>query len=167
MNKDLSSLVETVEREAEVLESLSGLMRRQKAAAVAGDLEELNRATEAQERAYARLSQLESERLEKIQPIADELALKPGDVTLTLLGERFGAELGSGWERAVKLLNNLAEEVKRSAKLNGMIIERCQELGEQRFRSLVDFQQRGPAYGSSGKKKVSGTKSGMVLNQQL
>lgn len=167
MGIDLSSLMEIVERESEILETLSDLLQRQKRAATEGNLSELDRITEAQGRVYARMAELEAERLTVMKPLAAEMGMEPEQVTLTMLSDKFSVRLDDGMRRAVSLFTKLAEEVKRGAKLNGMIIRRCLDLGEQRFRTMVNFQQRGESYNFNGKKRLPGKNSGMVLNQQL
>ena len=167
MERNITQLMEVVERECEILEALSGALYQQKEAAIQGDVEELNKLTEIQRRAYVKIAKLEGERLQLVSPIAEELAVRPEEVTLSMLKERYQAEFNSRFEMMSNLLKRLTNRVKRTAKLNGMIIKRCLELGEERFKKMIDFHNRQDLYGFSAKKSKMGRNSGVIVNRQV
>lgn len=167
MERNITQLIEIVERECEVLEALSGALYQQKEAAVQGDVEELNRLTEIQRRAYAKIAKLEGEWLQLTAPIAEELVIRPEEVTLSVLKERYRGEFSSRLEMMSDLLKRLTNRVKRTAKLNGMIIGRCLELGEDRFRKMMDFHNRQDLYSFEAKKSKVGRNSGVIVNKQI
>jgi flagellar biosynthesis/type III secretory pathway chaperone len=165
--KSFSGLIEVVEQEAEILEALSDMLYRQKSAAIKGDTETLNILTESQGRAYKKLSDLEKQRLELITPFAEELNMSPEEVTLKTLKERYQGRLDAKEDWLLSAVKPLANRVKRALKLNSLILKKCLQLGENRLRAMMDFQQRQEVYNLNGKKTPAGKNSGAILNRQI
>lgn len=167
MEKNISNLMEIIEQESEVLEILSDLLYRQKAAAIEGDIEMLNRITEAQGRAYEKIAELETRRREVIEPIAQELDMRPEEVTLSILKERMKGGSAGQWERVQKLIGPLVKKVRHSAKLNRIVLKRCLQLGEQRLKMMLDFRGQQDLYKFTGKKSQANKNSGVAVNKKI
>ena len=153
--------------ESEVLENLTEILHIQKNAAIKGDFDVLNQSTEDQNLAYAKLAEFEIQRLKLITPIARELELRPEEVTLSLLKDKMKDSEGKRWEKISDVFKMLVEKVKRSAKLNRLIIGKCLELGEERLRMVLDFHLGQEQYNEDGKTVKSGRQSGVVVNKKM
>jgi flagellar biosynthesis/type III secretory pathway chaperone len=167
MEKTLSSLMEIVEQEAELLELLCDLLYRQKSAAIKGDLEQLNQITQAQSLAYSKIAELELRRREIIAPLAEELELDPEAITLKILKDKFIPDNKLQWERILSLVKPLVSKIRRATKLNQKILKRCLILGEQRLQIFYDHRHQNQIYDSGGKKSKAGKNSGVVLNKKV
>jgi flagellar biosynthesis/type III secretory pathway chaperone len=163
---NISSLIEIFEEETAALEKLAETFVAQKEAAVKGDVRQLNLCTKTQGDVYAQITDLEKRRFEAVAPLAEELDMRPEDVTLTLLKEHCHGKLRAKLEQLSVLMNSLSAKVKRSAKLNGMILKKCLELGEKRFKMILGLRKNGEFYGDKGVKRDVGAKSGAVLNKK-
>ena len=168
METNITRLIEIVEQETEVLEVISDILLRQRDAAVNSDINTLNELTNMQNRAYSRLSALENERLEAVKPLAQQLKVHPRQITLALIRQRILEDKEDHrFDRVAASLEMLANRVKRTVKLNGLIIKRCLELGEERLKNMMDFHNRQELYSFAAKKTKAGKSSGLVLNKQL
>ena len=166
MERNITKLMEIIEKEAEVLEVLSDSLFRQKEAAIKGDVEFLNKVTESQNRALARLSELDKMRREHTLPIAESLGIEPEDVTMSILKSVYKDEFEEPRLRLLDSIKPLAEKIKYAAKMNVAIIKRCLNLGDERLKKMLEFRNQTDMYSAGGKKTKSGKSSGVVLNRE-
>lgn len=166
MEENITRLMEVIEQESEVLEVLADSLYRQKEAAIKGDIEVLNQITDSQNRILARLNELDQKRLEYSEPIAQELGVRPEDVSTSLLKQYYSDEFSAGKNRLFSSIAPIAKKIRKSAKMNTMLIKRIMEFGEQRLKRIMDFHKESGSYNTFGKKSADSDKSGVVLNRQ-
>ncbi|MBC8277297.1 MAG: flagellar export chaperone FlgN [FCB group bacterium] len=166
MEQNISKLMEIIEKEAEVLEVLSDSLFRQKEAAVQGDVEILDRITDSQNRALARLNELDKMRAEYTLPIAQYYDVDAEELTMSVLRNLLKDELEEPGLRLLDSIKPLAEKIKHSSKMNVAIIKRCLNLGDERLKRMLEFRNQSDMYSLGGKKTKSGKSSGVVLNRE-
>ena len=166
MEENITKLMEVIEQESEVLEVLADSLYRQKEAAIKGDIEFLNQVTDSQNRILARLNELDKKRLEYAEPIAEELGVRPEDVSTSLLEDYYSDELAGSKSRLFSSIGPMAKKIKKSARTNTTLIRRIMEFGEQRLKTMMDFHKESGSYNTFGKKSSGSDKSGVVLNRQ-
>jgi len=166
MEQNTSKLMETIEKEAEVLEVLSDSLFRQKEAAIKGDVEILDKITNSQNRALARLNELDKMRAEYTEQIAQYYDIEPQELSMSVLKNLLKDELEEPGLRLLDSVKPLAEKIKHSAKMNVAIIKRCLNLGDERLKRMLEFRNQSDMYSLGGKKTKSGKSSGVVLNRE-
>ncbi|MBC8204806.1 flagellar export chaperone FlgN [bacterium] len=167
MEANIAEIQEIVERETEILEALTDLLYQQKMSAIRGDIELLNRLTLKQSEAYARIAELETERLKLIAPIAEELEVAPEEVTLSLLKQRSGDNSGGRWDKLLMVLKPLILKIRRAVRVNSLYFKRSMQLNEERMRNVLHFQSGNAMYGRNGVKKEADKKHSIILNRQI
>jgi len=167
MEENITRLMEVIEQESEVLEVLADSLYRQKEAAIKGDIEFLNKITDSQNRALARLNDLDKKRMEYIIPIAEELGVPAAEVSAAMLQQVYGNKINPRRSRLLQALKPMGEQIRKSAKMNTMVLKRMVELGEERLRKMLDFCRESGNYNLFGKKAEAGENSGVMLNQQV
>ncbi|MBC8490967.1 MAG: flagellar export chaperone FlgN [Candidatus Marinimicrobia bacterium] len=166
MEKNISNLKEIIKQETAVLENLSSLFIKQKAAAIEGDLQLLNEITAEQGKMFAKIAEFEKLRLEIVEPLADELDIEPEDVTLEIIRKHVGTENTRQLDKIYDMLKPMLEKVKRATNLNMRIVEKILMTGEQRLKMMLDFRTKKDTYNFAGKKKDNGGNSSVVYNKK-
>jgi|GEM_PF-2340707 len=166
MEENINRLMEVIEQESEVLEILADSLYRQKEAAIKGDIEFLNKITESQNRALARLNDLDAKRMEYIIPLAEELGVSPEEISMTLLQQVYGNKFTPRRSRLLSSLKPMGDKIKSSARMNTMVLKRMMELGEERLKKMLDFCRDTGHYNLFGKKAEGAENSGVMLNRQ-
>ncbi len=167
MQENITELMVVIEQEAEILEILSDALYRQKEAALKGDVQQMNKITDSQNRALEKLNELDQKRVELVKPLAEELEIDPKDVTLSMLMKRFGDVIPTRKSKLMKSMIVLAERIKETAKMNSMIFRKILDYGEVRIIKMFEFLNQSETYEQGGKKSKASEKSGVMLNKQV
>jgi flagellar biosynthesis/type III secretory pathway chaperone len=150
MRNPLIQLISALEQVDTLYDEVLVLLQREKAAALASDIEGLMAATDEKRRLLAKISEVDQGRIQVIKQLASNLGLSPAEANLTTLAARVDPMYGPRLKRMYANLVGKVEQLRQANKESRILFHHCLNL-VQNSLSFFNFWTRNTStYGSSG-----------------
>jgi len=149
MNSVLNKLADVLDKEVNIYEGILKLSKQKTDVLVAGKVSELEGITKLEQSAILTLSKLEEEREKLVEKAAEQLKVKPSDVTLSTFIEVMPKEQAEKLKRYNDVLPKLFNEIRENNELNSKLIQNSLDYIDFSINVLTSTGSAGN-YSSSG-----------------
>lgn len=160
-------LIELVNEEIRVFNTLFDLLEQEQAAIVADDVKAIEASSVAKAEVAEEARQMEERRLSLLQQLSGSLNMAPGQADLTRLIEVVEKHHGEELARMRQVLLELNQKIRETNENNSFLIRQSMRHTERCLDILVGHPGDRGLYGKFGKSRKRGTSPMSVLNRTV
>ncbi len=160
-------LIELVNEEIRVFNTLFDLLEQEQAAIVADDVEAIEASSAAKAEVAEEARQMEERRLSLLQQLSGSLNMAPGQADLARLIEVVEKHHGEELARMRQVLLELNRKIRETNENNSFLIRQSMRHTERCLDILVGHPGDRGLYGKFGKSRKRGTSPMSVLNRTV
>ncbi|MGD9188129.1 MAG: flagellar protein FlgN [Desulfobacteraceae bacterium] len=157
MKPKTRELIDILEQEHQLYESLLDRLQREKAVMLGSQARQLTRLTEEKQALSARLATLETRRQSVLNRIAGELNLPAGQLTLRMIARHADSMTAERIVQVRQALIDVTRAVREANEESRCLVQHCLGLVQGSLSFLRQLISPPPVYGASG---------GIVANAQ-
>ena len=143
-------LIETLEKEKNIYESILKLSIDKKDVIVSGKVSELEGMTRLEQSVILKLGKLEEEREELIGELSAVLKTSPSEITLSSIANKVPEDLGSRLKGCQESLLKTVSDIRNSNTLNSKLIRNSLDYIDFSINILTNAGASGNSYSNSG-----------------
>ncbi len=165
-NEMIHALVTLIRQEEAYLEDFLGLLEQQKQLLVQNRAEDFENSVAQQEELLEKIRSLETERIQRVYSIAENLNIEEDQLTITRLVELSLGQVSDDLKQAKTSMNQLVDRIRRANQVNQYLIKRSLNVAQRSIDVLIDDNLSDVTYEKSG--RIAGTdRRSLMVNKTL